>query len=832
MPPRRLIVTCLLLLAGVVAGAVLASRGSASKPRSSVTPVESWEGLVGGRRSAVALGQRMIVVMRAPSLAQRLQLAGGTASDDQERRWTEQALSGQQDVLLKLDTKGIFIKPELRFTRTLNGFSAALDPNAVPVLERMPQIAGVYRVRAAYPASVTATPVSAAARSQRAQPLRSTLLGFDGSGVLVALLDTGVDLSSPYLRAHVLNGFDVAGRTINGRPHASPSGSLERHGTEMAGILVGAGRGGLSGVAPGATVLPIRVGGWQRDDAGRLGIFARTDQIVAGLERAVDPDGNGDAHDAARIALVPLAEPFGGFEDGPLAIAAAGAAALNTLVVAPAGNDGAAGPAFGSVSGPGGAPAALTVAAADLRARTLTARLIVRDGLHVLLNRDVPVLGATGPAGQSTLRLVAARSLYTHGGVSRAAGRSVLVAAGSNPNLAAGDASRAGAALVLLAGDRLPAGALEGSAALTAPVLGVPASLLQETRGAGQLVVSVGEAHGARGAGGKHVAGFSSSGLAYGGHPKPEVAGPGVGVVTVDPGRLPDRSSRFVLVDGASAAAAVVAGQAAIAVQARPELTAADLHSLLVGTARGLPDSPATAQGNGLPDLAATAGAEVVAQPATLAFGRASGRGWSAVRTLTLRNVSTRWLRVFTAAPSPDRAVALSLEPKSLTLGPGQAAQIGVVARLVRGTDAPVLTGALTIAPLSGVRLRVPWAIVTAPVDPALIGEVQLSVASFKPSDASPAVLLAQVGRVVSADGAVSLEPVTRLDIHLLDPKGRDLGLLARVRDVLPGRYAFGLTGRGPKGGVLPAGRYTLRLLAFPAGGGTAVGKSVMFTIR
>src|SRR5205823_8241712 len=141
---------------------------------------ESWQGLVGGRRYQVALGQRMIVVMRAPSLAQRVQQAGGVAADEQERRWTAQALSAQQDVLLKLDTKGIFIRPELRFTRVLNGFSAALDPSAVPVLERMPQIAGVYRVRAAYPASVAARPAAAARRRQRSQPLRSSLVGFDG----------------------------------------------------------------------------------------------------------------------------------------------------------------------------------------------------------------------------------------------------------------------------------------------------------------------------------------------------------------------------------------------------------------------------------------------------------------------------------------------------------------------------------------------------------------------------------------------------------------------------------------------------------------------------
>src|SRR5205823_12322181 len=80
--------------------------------------------------------------------------------------------------------------------------------------------------------------------------------------------------------------------------------------------------------------------------------------------------------------------------------------------------------------------------------------------------------------------------------------------------------------------------------------------------------------------------------------------------------------------------------------------------------------------------------------------------------------------------------------------------------------------------------------------------------------------------------GVGSLDRVLRFDMHLLGAGGRDLGLLARLRDLLPGRYAFGLTGRGPNGSVLPAGRYSLRLLAFPAAGGRAVGRSVVFTVR
>src|SRR6185437_13623945 len=102
--------------------------------------------------------------------------------------------------------------------------------------------------------------------------------------------------------------------------------ALEEHGTEMAGLLVGSGGpAGLTGVAPAATVLPLRVAGWQPDAQGGYTVYSRTDQLLAGLERAVDPDGNGDAHDAARVALMPLVEPFAAFTDGPLARAVQGA---------------------------------------------------------------------------------------------------------------------------------------------------------------------------------------------------------------------------------------------------------------------------------------------------------------------------------------------------------------------------------------------------------------------------------------------------------------------------------------------------------------------------
>jgi hypothetical protein len=63
------------------------------------------------------------------------------------------------------------------------------------------------------------------------------------------------------------------------------------------------------------------------------------------------------------------------------------------------------------------------------------------------------------------------------------------------------------------------------------------------------------------------------------------------------------------------------------------------------------------------------------------------------------------------------------------------------------------------------------------------------------------------------------IEPVGVLELELWTADGRRLGVLARLRDVLPGRYAYGLTGRGPSGRLLAEGSYVLRLRAHPVDG-------------
>jgi minor extracellular serine protease Vpr len=811
-----------------------------------------WRGFVDGERSAIAVGERMIVVLRYPSLADRLAEAGGVATESSMRAWTAAALAGQKQIAARLSREGIQLVPDFVYTRTFNGFAAPIDSRALALLERDPDVIGVYPVRAAYPASLSRAELRApqfASGSGRRADLG--LPGFDGRGVTIALLDTGIDVTHPFIRDRLLDGIDILDPDLRAlaRPDPSEPMRLERHGTQIAGLLAGSGGpGGLRGVAPGASILPIQVAGWQPSAEGGFAIYSRTDQLLAGLERAVDPDADGDVLDAARIAVVGVTEPFAAFADGPVARAVAGAANLDTLVVAPAGNEGPAGPGYGSIGGPGGSPAALTVGAADLRRETATVRVVVRAGLQVVLDRELPLGGAAAPRSPLLLTVMRPRRnaasgprgtplarYFDDGGYSLVAGRAAFLARAEGPTDDAREAVLAGAAAILVDG-AVPAGALGLDDRLDVPVVGLPSAAGAALRTAIARGLDVRVSLGAPGwrVNGRRaaIAPFSSHGLAFGGGVKPELAAAGVELVTADPGRNDDRTARYGTISGSSAAAALAAGAAAVLAQARPELDAVALKGALVGTAVQARRSPVAAQGAGVLDLGAATAAEVVADPAAVGFGAAGKAGWRAVRRIVVRNVSTRRVTVGVAASTEGIAgVSVTAKPARLRLRAGERHVVTLTARvsfLPRGVGA--IEGRARLEVSGGGRLYVPWAVALPVRGSALIGAVSLSDRAFRASDRAPAVLTVQAGQVRDLAGRRQLRPVARLDVELW--RGRErLGLLARLRDVLPGRYTFGLTGRGPRGVTLPAGAYRLRVLALPPEGAVEA-EMVGFRIR
>ena len=820
-----------------------------------VAEAGSWEGFVGGTRPPVETGQRMIVVLKTPSLASRVAAAGGLASDREERRWTARALAAQRLFISRMRIQGAVIEPEHLYTRVLNGFSAPLDPRAVALLERSPDVEGVYPVRPAFPASVSTHVLERPAYGVRTGRRPETALaGFDGRGVTIALLDTGVERRHPYVRGRILEGIDILDEVGLATPGTNPDDpdEVEEHGTELAGILVGAGGpGDLAGVVTGAAVIPIRVAGWQQDTTGQFAVYARTDQIVAGLERAVDPNGDGDAHDGARVALVGVTERYAAFEDGPLARATAGAMQLDTLVVAPAGNDGPLGPGYGSVGGPGGAPAALTVGAADLRAGFERARVVLRAGLEVLFDEEVPLGGAVAPEHAMTLAPGAPRPpgppgsavlrrFFDRGGFSLVARRAAVVRAGAGATAAVEAAAQAGARAVVLYGKQVPAGALGLDARAPLPVVGVPSAaarrLLAAAAAGANTSVSIAPGTAERNEGAPGIAAFSSRGLAFGGRLKPELSATAVELATSEPGVDEDGEPRFATVTGSSVAAAMVAGAAAALAQARPELDAEALKGVLVATAGPLAGATSSAQGGGVVDAGAATSAEAYAAPATLAFGRVTKVGWRQVKLVEVRNLSHRTLRLRVGVERrgfPAAEVVVSARPLRLIIRPGETKRVRVAAvALGTARGGPAADGAVVLAPPAGTPLRIPFAIAFAPPRFPLLRGVQLSEGEFEPSEARPAVLSLVAGLVRTVGGAEEVQPVSKLDIELFTGTGRRIGVIARLRNLLPGRYSFGLTGRDPGGQRLSPGPYGLRVIASPTGGGPPTVRTIDFLIK
>ena len=517
------------------------------------------------------------------------------------REWSAAAVSAQKQFAAKIAGKGLPLVPELGFTRVVNGFSArsirAASPcsNGTPsVARRLPdarRLSGLALVARARADDRVAQPRADAGRLRR-QGRDRRACSTRGSTRRIrscAAASTRASTSSRRKASPRRRSTRGCPPRSSGTGRSSPGSSPARTGPA-----------GCAGSRPGPGSCRSASRAGSRRSSGGYAIYGRTDQVLAGIERAVDPNGDGSVLDAARIALVGVAEPFAAFPSSALAQAVAGAAALDTLVVAPAGNDGPAGPAYGSIAGTGRRSRRArgrrrrrprrrrNGAGADARRPPRPARpaAAARRRRRPAPRPDAAARGprAGDPRTPSDER--AAAGFFDARGYSLVAGRAALVAPGSTPQTAQRDAALAGAAAVIVPGVT-PAGALGLDERVEVPVVGVPAEIARAARralAAGIAVtVSIGVPRSAPNPAAGRIAPFSSRGLAYAGGGKPELVATGIAVATAEPGRNEDGTAHYGTVNGTSAAAAVVAGSAALLAGARPALDARALRGALVG---------------------------------------------------------------------------------------------------------------------------------------------------------------------------------------------------------------------------------------------------------
>ena len=215
----------------------------------------------------------------------------------------------------------------------INGVATELNPAAIQFLSRFP---GVGRI--SLDASVS-PPVAAAASSGTAQWNINAVhapdlwnLGYSGSGLVVANLDTGVDPNHPDLVGKWRGGgnswFDPHNQ------HATPY-DASGHGTQTMGLMVGGSASGSAiGVAPDAHWIAAKI----FSDAGQ----AQLSDIHLAFQWLLDPDGNTATTDAPDVVNASWGLSGGApgscnleFDGDIAALKAAGIA-----VVFSAGNDG------------------------------------------------------------------------------------------------------------------------------------------------------------------------------------------------------------------------------------------------------------------------------------------------------------------------------------------------------------------------------------------------------------------------------------------------------------------------------------------------------------
>ncbi|MBI2305144.1 MAG: S8 family peptidase [Chloroflexi bacterium] len=158
--------------------------------------------------------------------------------------------------------------------------------------------------------------------------------GFLGSGITVAIVDTGVDAQHPALVGRVVARYDLTGEGEEDK---------NGHGTHVAGIIAGTGDK-YKGMAPQARLVSVKV--LRRDGSGMM------TGVMLGVERAAEE----------RVHVINLSLGASGASDGtdPLSRTCDAAVARGVAVCVAAGNDG---PARGTVGSPGAARRVIAIGA-------------------------------------------------------------------------------------------------------------------------------------------------------------------------------------------------------------------------------------------------------------------------------------------------------------------------------------------------------------------------------------------------------------------------------------------------------------------------------------
>jgi minor extracellular serine protease Vpr len=564
-----------------------------------------------------------------------------------------------------------------------------------------------------------------------------------GRGIKIAILDSGIDITNPLFSGAGFApppGFpqgDTAftnGKVISAKAFLDDTASTPQdvfgHGTSVAGIAAGdlntpSPLGPISGVAPGAYLGNYCV----MDGNGN----AVESLIAAGLEQAF-----ADGFDVALMSLgiTPTTGP--GLLDGAVEVAIAG----GMTVVAAAGDD-----VTGqmTITSPGTAPNAITVAASSNAHVIGPAVNVVGPGQVPTSLQGIASAAGTscggstgfpiGPLALFDVSLLDGQHLGCKATKLRPGSLTGKIALIENGNCTLAQkiktAAAAGAAAVVIYDVDISQS--PGSSGLDTAGATIPSVFIARSSGValkswvdanpGAPIAITGPIEIPTTP--DILASFSSLGPTLQGVLKPDLAAPGENIYsgaikTCNDLGVSDPSG-FLSVSGTSQAAAHVAGAAALIKQLHPTWTVAQVKSALVNGA----DAPVTASegssatagvlavGAGRIDLFQASSVNATLAPASLSYGinklKTIGHAVSLVQTLNITSVDSVAANFKIAINStPVSGVTITPSVKTVTLAPGQTAQIQVTIAAKKNAQRGDLTGFVVVSN-AGQSLNAPF---------------------------------------------------------------------------------------------------------------------------
>ncbi|AKT37265.1 S8 family serine peptidase [Chondromyces crocatus] len=508
--------------------------------------------------------------------------------------------------------RGLRYRERFTFNRLWNGFSVEVGVADAADLARLQNVKAVFPMVHFEPdggddgPGNTSNPEMASAITMTGAATVRQDLGLTGEGVVVAVIDSGIDYDHPDLGngcfgpgCRVAYGYDFVGDAFNSqnsssRPVPDPyPDDCGGHGTHVAGIIGASGV--ITGVAPEATLAGYRVFGCSGSTSA--------DIMIAAMERA--------RNDGARVVNMSIGSPFA-WPEYPTAVAADQLVEDGVVVVTSGGNSGTSG--LWATGAPGtGKRVIATAAVINLKSTAPTFEVE-----QTLYSYNQATASALPPSSGSFPLVRTGAAVPESEGCAdlpagALAGKVVLVRRGGCTfHVKALIAQNAGAAAAIIYNNQ--GGSLSptvaGTPAITIPVVAISQDLgdaLNAAIGQGantlnwsQQVIST-PADGAN-----MIASYSSYGMTAELDLKPDIAAPGEYIWSTYPLELGGYSSQ----GGTSMASPHVAGTVALLLQGRSGIPAWQVRDVLQNSA--VPVAFRENVASGLPDHTFRQGAGMV----------------------------------------------------------------------------------------------------------------------------------------------------------------------------------------------------------------------------